>query len=114
MLIASRFQKRLKEACVMRRVLIATSLIAGLCLVGPISAQEAAKEGTKEGAKKASDVTADAAKDAGSATKEGAKKVGNTVTGTTYKATCNVGTSYSGKTKDGAYKDHGGVKSWDK
>jgi hypothetical protein len=64
MLIASRFQKRWKEARMMRRVLIATSLIAGLCLVGPISAHEAAKEG--------------------------AKKVGNTVTGT------------------------GGVKSWDK
>jgi len=47
-------------------------------------------------------------------TKEGAKKVGNTVTGTTYKATCNDGTSYSGKTKDGACKDHGGVKSWGK
>ena len=76
----------------MRRVLLATSLIAGFCLVGPISAQEAAKEGTKEGA----------------------KKVGNTVTGTTYKATCNDGTSYSGKTKDGACKDHGGLKSWDK
>jgi hypothetical protein len=95
----------------MRRVLMATALTAGLCLAGPVSAQEAAKEGTKEGAKKAGE----AGKSVGEAGKTFGKAVGTgAVTGTTYKATCNDGTSYSGKTKDGACKDHGGVKSWDK
>ena len=32
------------------------------------------------------------------------------MTGTACRATCNDGTSYSGKTKDGACKDHGGSR----
>jgi hypothetical protein len=36
------------------------------------------------------------------------------VTDATYKATCNDGTTYSGKTKEGACAKNGGVKSWEK
>ena len=65
-------------------------------------------------AKEAGKETAKGAKEAGKATEAGAKKAADAVTDTTYKATCNDGTTYSGKTKEGACAKNGGVKAWDK
>ena len=73
-----------------------------------------AAKATADGTTTAAKATAGAAKDTAKATDSGVKKAGHAVAGTTYKATCNDGTTYSGATKDGACAKNGGVKSWDK
>ena len=67
----------------------------------------------KKKTRKAAKATGEAAKDVGKATKATGKAAKRKVTGTTV-ATCNDGTTYSGKTRRGACTGHGGVKTWGK
>jgi hypothetical protein len=71
--------------------------------VGKASGDAAKDVGKKSGS---------VAKTVGKKTKSGAKTVKRKVTGGTLRATCNDGTTYTGKTRDGACADHRGVKSW--
>lgn len=102
---------------------ISALVIAGLCASG--SAAFAQNTGTKDEAKKAGEATkdagkdtADAAKHIGKATVRGTKKAGravkNTVTGDDVKATCNDGTTYTGRSRTDACEKHGGVKVFTK
>ena len=106
----------------MRRF-ISALVIVGMCASG--SAVFAQDSGAKEEAKKAGEATkeagkatADAAKHVGKATVKGTKKAGaavkNAVVGDDVKATCNDGTTYTGKSRRGACSGHKGVKTWDK
>lgn len=61
--------------------------------------------GTKKTAKQAGHGVSDAAEDVS----EGAKK---TVHPHTYKANCNDGTTWTGRSKGNACKNHGGVSNW--
>ena len=61
--------------------------------------------GAKKAAKKAKHGAGEAAGDVG----EGVKK---TVHPTTYKANCNDGTTWTGRSKGNACKNHGGVSNW--
>jgi hypothetical protein len=104
----------------MRR-LISAFMIAGMCASG--SAVFAQSSGAKEETKKAGQATkeagkdtADAAKHIGKATVKGTKKAGrvvkNTIVGDDFKATCNDGTTYTGRSREDACEKHGGVKVW--
>ena len=104
----------------MRR-LISAFVIAGVCASGSAAFAQSsgAKEETKkagEAAKEAGKDTADAAKHVGKATAKGTKKAGNAVknaiVGDDVKATCNDGTTYTGRSREGACEKHGGVKVW--
>ena len=81
----------------------------------------------KKGATTAGHKVGEAAGDVGNATKKTAKKVGHgtkeaagdvskgaqkTVHPHTYKANCNDGTTWTGRSKGSACKDHGGVANW--
>lgn len=83
--------------------------------------------GVKKTAKKVGHGTAEAASDAGNAAKHTVKKVrhgtgeaaGDVSKGAqkavhpkTYKANCNDGTSWKGRDKSDACKNHGGVSNW--
>ena len=100
---------------------ISALVIAGLCATG--SSAFAQDTGTKTEAKKAGEAakeagkdTGDAAKHIGKATVRGTKKAGravkNVVTGDDVKATCNDGTTYTGRSREEACEKHGGVKVW--
>jgi hypothetical protein len=100
---------------------ISALVISGLCASG--SAAFAQNTGAKEETKKAGEATkeagkdtADAAKHVGKAAVKGTKKAGtavkNTVTGDDFKATCNDGTTYTGRSREDACVKHGGVKVW--
>jgi hypothetical protein len=80
-----------------------------------------------KGAKTTGHNVSEAAGDVGSGAKKTAKKVGHgtkeaagdvskgaqkTVHPRTYKANCNDGTTWTGRSKGSACKDHGGVASW--
>jgi len=82
---------------------------------GESTAKQDAKAAGQE-TKDAGKATAGAAKDAGKATakatKRTARKVKHRVKGTTVTATCNDGTTYSGKSRKGACSGHRGVKAW--
>ena len=104
----------------MRR-LISALMIAGMCATG--SSAFAQDTGTKTEAKKAGAATkeagkdtADAAKHIGKATVKGTKKAGaavkNTIVGDDFKATCYDGTTYAGRSREGACAKHGGVRVW--
>jgi urocanate hydratase len=101
------------------KTLFAACIVTALCLgTGP--ATWAAQSGAKDEAKKAGTATkeagkdtADAAKHVGKATAKGTKKgatvVKNAVTGDVT-AVCKDGKEHSGKTKEAACADHGGLK----
>ena len=101
------------------RNLFAGCLIATLCL-GPAIPFAYAQSGTKDEAKKAGEAgkeagkdTADAAKHATKATVKATKKSANVVKNAVVadaKATCNDGTTQTGRTEKTACDDHGGVK----
>ena len=99
---------------------ISACMIAGLCAFAtPTMAQSTAKQDAKAAGQETKDAgkaTAGAAKDAGKATakatKRTARKVKHRVKGTTVTATCNDGTTYSGKSRKGACSGHRGVKAW--
>ena len=104
----------------MRRF-VSALVIAGLCAsTSPAFAQESgAKEETKKAGhatKEAGKDTAEAAKHVGKAAVKGTKKAGgavkNVVTGDDVKATCNDGTTYTGRSREDACEHHGGVKVW--
>ena len=108
------------EDVTMRR-LISALLVVGMCVSGSaVFAQDSgAKDETKkagQAAKEAGKDTADAAKHVGKATAKGTKKAGNAVknaiVGDDVKATCNDGTTYTGRSREGACEKHGGVKVW--
>jgi hypothetical protein len=108
------------EEFIMRR-LISAFVIAGMCASGSavLAQSSGAKEETKkagQATKEAGKDTADAAKHIGKATVKGTKKAGravkNTVTGDDVKATCNDGTTYTGRSREDACEKHGGVKVW--
>jgi len=103
------------------RQFISALVIAGMCASGSaVFAQDSgAKEETKkagEATKEAGKATADAAKHIGKATVKGTKKAGtavkNAVVGDDVKATCNDGTTYTGRSREDACAKHGGVKVW--
>ena len=80
---------------------------------------EAAKDVSKETGAAAKDVgkdvgegAKDVGKDVATTTKSTAKKVKNRVLGKKESATCNDGSTWTGKSRDSACGDHGGVKSW--
>jgi hypothetical protein len=105
----------------MVRRFISVAVLAGFCAfsmpaVGFAQTTEAKDDLKKAGndVKKAGKATGEAAKDVGKATKKGAKAAKRKVTGKTVAATCNDGTTYTGKTRTGACADHGGVKTWGK
>lgn len=113
----------------LKRVLVAAA-IAGVCALGvPASAQtDEAKQDGKAAAQAAKDAgkavgeagkevgkdAGEAGKDAGKTAKAGATTVKHRATGTRVTATCNDGTTYTGKTRKGACSAHGGVKTWGK
>jgi hypothetical protein len=99
--------------------LLAGCLVTAMCFAAGPSAW-AAQSGAKEEAKKAGEATkeagkdtADAAKHVGKATAKattkGAKAVKNAVTGD-ITVLCNDGKKHSGKTRESACEEHGGVK----
>lgn len=103
--------------------LISAFMIAAVCSMG--GAATAQTTGAKTDAKKAGQATKEAGKDTAEAAKDAAKATGKAtaaaakatkraVTGEKLTATCNDGTTYTGKTKKGACSGHKGVKSWDK
>ena len=96
-------------------LLILMSLGAGMDVAAQSGAKDEAKK-AGEAAKEAGKDTADAAKHIGKATVKGTKKVGaavkNTVAGDDVKATCNDGTSYTGRSREDACEKHGGVRVW--
>jgi hypothetical protein len=108
------------EGSIMRRF-ISALVIAVFCT--STSAALAQDSGAKEETKKAGRATKEAAKDTGSAAKhagkavvKGTKKAGtavkDTVTGNTYKATCNDGQTDGSNTQAAVCEHHGGVKVW--
>ena len=68
-----------------------------------------ATEGVAHGAKK---TTRKAAHGVSEASGDVSKTAHKTVHPRTYKANCNDGTTWTGRTKSSACKDHGGVSNW--
>jgi hypothetical protein len=109
-----------EEDVIMRRF-ISALVVVGMCASGSaVFAQDSgAKEETKkagQATKEAGKDTADAAKHIGKATVKGTKKAGaavkNTIVGDDFKATCNDGTTYTGRSREDACEKHGGVRVW--
>lgn len=88
---------------------------------------ERTPKNVENGAKATAHKTDETAEHAGSATKKTAKKAAHgvneaagdvsktthkTLHPRTYKANCNDGTTWTGRTKSSACKDHGGVSNW--
>ncbi len=103
--------------------LMSAFVIAAVCAMGSAAIAQtttaktdAKKAGaaTKEAGRATGEAAKDAAKATGKATASAAKATTRAVTGEKLTATCNDGTTWTGKSKKGACSGHKGVQTWDK